>query len=204
MPELRRYFDMIPAERIVLDPAPGTATKKHLIRENERKYRLCELVDGVLLEKPMGTKEGLLGGWLLHFLWQFLEAHRLGIVLGGDAALELMPDLVRVPDVSFISFDRLPGRKVPAKAIAPLSPGLAVEVLSPSNTKKEMQRKCREYLTTGSRLVWLIYPKTRVVEVHKTAGRCRRLRIGQVLDGGDVLPGFELPLSQLLSPPGLA
>lgn len=76
---------------------------------------------------------------------------------------------------------------------------LAVEVISEANTKKEMERKLREYFTAGVRLVWLIYPKTRTVEVYTSATECRRVRHDQTLDGGDVLPGFELPLRKLFA-----
>src|SRR5262249_36034822 len=142
---LRRYFGMIPAERILLEPPPGTATEEDVLLINERKDRLCELVDGVLVEKAMGTKEGLLGVWLAHLLWDYLEKHPIGIVLGGDGMLRLFPGLVRVPDVSFISRRRLSRGKLPDEAIASLGPDLAVEVISEGNTKREIDRKLREY-----------------------------------------------------------
>ena len=97
LPQLRRHFGMIPAERILLDPPPGTATEKDLIKVNGRKEHLCELVDGVLVEKAMGTKEGLLGSWLLYTLWDHVVGRGLGIVLGGDAMLKLFPGLIRAP-----------------------------------------------------------------------------------------------------------
>src|SRR6266566_863933 len=100
---LRRHFGMIPAERILLEPAPGTATEDDVLRVNERKERLCELVDGVLVEKAMGTKEGLLGVWLAYLIWDYLVKHPIGLGLGGDGMLRLFPGLVRVPDVSFLA-----------------------------------------------------------------------------------------------------
>jgi Uma2 family endonuclease len=197
---LRRYFGMIPAERILLDPAPGTATEDDVLRINERKERLCELVDGVLVEKAMGTKEGLIGGWLLYLLWGYVVRRNLGIVLGGDGMLRLFPGLVRVPDVSFIFKDRLIGGELPDEAIASLGPDLAVEVISPGNTKKEIDRKLREYFSSGTRLAWVVYPKSETVDVYTSAAKKRALRQGQTLDGGDVLPGFQLPLRRLFAP----
>ncbi len=198
--QLRRHFGMIPAERILLDPPPGTATEKDLIKVNGRKDHLCELVDGVLVEKAMGTKEGLLGSWLLYTLWDHVVGRGLGIVLGGDAMLKLFPGLIRAPDVSFISVSRLPGGELPDEAIASISPDLAVEVISKSNTRKEIDRKLREYFASGTRLAWVVQPKTRTVEVYTSATDKKVLSGRQSLDGGDVLPGFRLSLARLFAP----
>src|SRR5207244_1169342 len=122
--QLRRYFDMIPAERILLDPPPGTATEDDLVRHNENRGPTCELVDGVLVEKAVSTKEGLLGSWLAHLLWDFVVDRDIGIVLGGDAMLRLFPGLVRAPDVSFISVAQLTEGELPDEAIASISPDL--------------------------------------------------------------------------------
>jgi Uma2 family endonuclease len=197
---LRRYFGMIPAERILLDPPPGTATERDVLLINERKERLCELVDGVLVEKAMGTKEGLLGAWLVHLLWGYLERHPIGIALGGDGMLRLFPGLVRVPDVSFISKKRLSRGKLPDEAIASLGPDLAVEVVSEGNTKKEIERKLGEYFASGTRLAWVIHPKTETVDVYTSPSQKKTLRQGQTLTGGDVLPGFRVTLRRLFTP----
>ena len=73
--------------------------------------------------------------------------------------LKLDIDLVRIPDVSFVSWDRVPGRKFPSEPVPPLVPDLAVEVISPSNTPKEMDEKLQEYFEKGVRLVWFVRPK---------------------------------------------
>jgi Uma2 family endonuclease len=108
-----------------------------------------------------------------------------------------MPGKVRLPDTGFISWDRLPGREAPTDPILDLAPDLAVEILSKSNTKAEMKRKLREYFEAGVRLVWLIDPKTRTILVHTSSKASTKLAVGQSLDGGDVLPGFALPLAEL-------
>jgi Uma2 family endonuclease len=120
--------------------------------------------------------------------------------MGGDGMLRLFPGLVRVPDVSFISKDRLIGGELPDEAIASLGPDLAVEVISPGNTKKEIDRKLREYFSSGTRLAWVVYPKTETVEAYTSAAKMKALRQGQTLDGGDVLPGFRLSLRRLFAP----
>jgi Uma2 family endonuclease len=198
--DLLHQLGDVPLDRIRRKPAPGTATEEDVIAARESPARrLCELVDGVLVEKAMGTRESFLALVLGHLLWDFLEQHDLGQPLGADGTLRLMPKLVRIPDVSFVSWDKLPARELPDQAIADLVPDLAVEVISKRNTPGEMRRKLRDYFLAGVRLVWLIYPKTQTAEVYRAPDRKRRVGKTGALDGEDVLPGFKLPLSELFA-----
>jgi len=194
----------IPPERVRAVPAPGRATEKDVIRlrERDREGRLFELVEGTLVEKAMGAQESYLAWWLGSFLAIYLRANDLGFCLGADGMTRLNPGLVRIPDLSFISWDRVPARKVPADPILGLAPDLAVEVISSGNTRREMDRKLREYFEAGVRLVWYVYPVTRTILVHTTVGQSATLREGQALDGGDVLPGFALPIADLFDRAG--
>src|SRR5438067_3818469 len=90
----------IPLKRVRFHPAPGTATEADVLVLIEGEKRLFELVDGVLVEKAMGYYESLLAGILIRLLGAFLEEHDLGFLLPADGALEMLPDLVRIPDVS--------------------------------------------------------------------------------------------------------
>src|SRR5438552_14595556 len=101
-------------ERIRFHPFPGTATEADVLVRPDGEKRLCELIDGVLVEKPMGYYESLLALLLGHFLQSFLDAHPLGFLLGEAGTLRLMPGLVRIPDLSFISWDHFPNRLLPA------------------------------------------------------------------------------------------
>src|SRR6185437_13360756 len=122
---LERLGD-IPPERILWKPYPGTATEQDLIAVVDGPdKRLCELVDGTLVEKAAGFFESRLGGVLLHVLENYLEEHNLGICVPADAMMRIVPGRVRLPDVSFINWDRLPNRKVPTEPIANLVPDLA-------------------------------------------------------------------------------
>jgi Uma2 family endonuclease len=199
---LERIGD-VPPNRIRLWPPPGTATEKDVIAAMEApRKRLCELVDGVLVEKAEGIREALLAGVLVKLLWEFVEPDDLGIVLPGDASLRLMPGLVRFPDVSFISWETIGADEVPKGPVPDLAPDLAVEVISQSNTKKEMERKLRDYFVSGVRLVWLIYPKkTQTAEIYTAPDAMRRVGKTHALDGGDVLPGFQLSLKDLFARP---
>ena len=184
----------VPLERIRLHPAPGTATEDDVLARPGGEKRLCELVDGVLVDKPVGFHESLLATLLSSFLWRFLEEHDLGIALGADTMLRLAPGLVRLPDVSFFSWERFPGRRLPTTQIAALAPDLAVEVLSPSNTQREMTRKLHEYFTAGCRLAWYVPFGEHVVRVYARPTEVRILHEDDVLDGGAVLPGFRLAI----------
>lgn len=198
--DLVRELGGIPLERIRFKPAPGLATEDDVIAALEApRKRICELVDGVLVEKPMGTREALWAGLIGHLLCKFLEIHDLGIVLGADGTLRLKLGLVRVPDVFFISWARLPEGELPHEAIAGIIPDLAVEVLSTGNTKREMDRKIQEYFQAGVRLVWLVDPKTETAKAYTSPRKVRRINKDQALDGGDVLPGFVLPLKKLFA-----
>ena len=199
--DLLEIFGPMPAGRIRTNPAPGTATEQDVIDIEARESRLCELVDGVLVEKTVGYYESYLAMRLGHFLTGFVEEHRLGVVAGEAGTLRLAPGLVRIPDVSFTSWDQLPGRRIPREPIAGLAPDLAVEVISPSNTAREMERKLQDFLAAGVRLVWYVYPGPQEVHVY-TAERHDVLTMEQELSGGDVLPGFALPLRQVFEESG--
>lgn len=197
----------VPLERIRLHPAPGTATEDDVIARPGGEKRLCELVDGVLVDKPVGFHESLLATLLSSLLWRFLEEHDVGIALGADTMLRLAPGIVRLPDVSFFSWNRFPGRRLPTTAIADLAPDLAVEILSPSNTEREMTRKLHEYFAAGCRLAWYVPYGARAVRVYTDPTTVRILHDDDVLDGGDLLPGFTLRLRNWFdragSPPGV-
>jgi Uma2 family endonuclease len=187
----------VPPGRVRLHPTPGTATEQDVINvRNSKERRLCELVDGTLVEKAMGYRESLWAMVLGWYIGDFLRQHDLGVVSGPDGTMRLMPGLVRIPDIAFTSWDRFPGGEIPKDPIPDLAPDLAVEVLSASNTKREMERKLREYFEAGVRLVWYADPAALVVDVHTPDGRSVRLGEDGTLDGGDVLPGFVLPLRE--------
>jgi Uma2 family endonuclease len=197
--DLVNRFGAIPLARVRHDPPPGTATEADVIRIRDREERLCELVDGTLLEKTVGTYESYLAGILVRLLGNFVAAHHLGIVLPPDGMMRLSPGLVRIPDVSFISWSRLPDGQVPREPIAELVPDLAVEVISAGNTRQEMERKLREFFQAGVRLVWYVYPSSREIHVYSQQNSHEVITESQSLDGGNVLPGFKLLLATFFS-----
>ena len=194
----------IPARRVLLDPPPGRATEKDLLRMMRKTDRLYELVEGTLVEKTMGYGEGSLAGWILHLIQCYLDEHDLGNVAGADATMRLMKGLVRLPDVSFVRWEKLPKRQIPEEAIPDLAPDLAIEVLSKSNTRGEMKRKLKEYFLAGTSLVWLVDPHRRIVTVHTAPDVSTVATEADTLDGGAVMPGFLLSVKRIfarLAPP---
>ncbi len=112
----------------------------------------------------MGTKEGYLAWELGGLLKIYLVQNDIGVGLGADSMMRIAPSLVRIPDLSFVSWDKLPDRLLPEEPVAGLVPDLAVEILSEGNTPAEMKRKVGEYFDAGVRLVWLIDPKKRMAQ----------------------------------------
>jgi Uma2 family endonuclease len=193
--DLHKRLGGIPLERIRFEPPPGTATEEDVLELDRREGRGCELIDGTLVEKALGAAESYVSWVLGCLLGQYLNRNKLGICLNPDGLLRISPGLIRMPDLSFISWDKFPKRKVPLKPI--WDPDLAIEILSESNTPAEIRRKLGEYFASGVRLVWVIDPRKRTVRVHTSARRSRLIREHQLLDGGDVLPGFSVKLADL-------
>ncbi len=193
--DLLERLGNVPLERIRLHPFPGTATVEDVIRLCDREPKcLCELVDGVLVEKVMGTPESRLAARLLQWLQNYLDEHDLGILTGADGPLQILADQVRFPDVAFISYDHIPPDADPFTPVPDWIPTLAVEVLSPSNTKKEMARKLRNYFEAGVELVWYVDPTDRTVRVYHSVESVVTLTESDDLDGEQVLPGFRLSI----------
>jgi Uma2 family endonuclease len=195
---LERLGGISPA-RVRLKPLPGLATEKHLLALNERKTSLYELVDGVLVEKVLGLLEGGLAAELVQLLGRFLHGKDLGALIGSNGPYRLMRGLVRLPDISFASWDKFPGGMLPVEPIPDLAPDLAIEILSAGNTRKEMNRKVREYFLAGTQLVWLVDPAKRTVSVYTAPDQSETLDEGDVLGGGDVLPGLQLPVRDIFA-----
>jgi len=197
---LRRHFGGIPAARIRLKPRPGTATEKDLIHENEVVHRgTCELIDGCLVEKAMGARESLMAQMLSYWLLTFLDKNPTGVVLGSEGTLRFLPGLVRVPDVCYISWDRVGADEFPENPIPDLVPELVIEVLSVSNTKKEIARKLSEYYASGVLEAWVIDPRKRIAEIHHSPTNKRTIGANGTLECPTILPGFKLSMADLFA-----
>ncbi len=199
--ELLERFGPMPLDRLRFNSTPGNATEDDLLAILDREKRLLELVDGFLVEKTMGWFEACLAMELGRLIGNFVKERGLGVVAGADGMYRMSTKFVRLPDVSFIPLDRLPNRRVPEVRVCPFIPSLAVEVLSKNNTRKEMDAKLIEYFQSGVLLVWYVDAAKKTVRVYTSPETSILLDRTQTLDGGDVLPGFELPLSDLFDDP---
>lgn len=192
--DLLRDLGDIPLSRIRLHPFIGTATIEDVIRNDD-----CELIDGTLVERAGGLRESFLTCYLSYRLNDFVRPRNCGILIGARGLLEIRKGLVRSSPVAFLSWDRIPGRKVPDEPVPNLAPDLAVEVLCAGNTKREMARKRREYFAAGTRLVWMVDPVARTIAVYTAETEFRTLTEADELDGGAELPGFTVPVKQVFA-----
>ena len=191
----------VPASRVLLHPAPGTATEADLLQVVERHDRLCELGEATLVEKGVGFDEGILEAGISTILGTFVTAHQLGVCGSASTTLRMLGGNIRLPDINFFAWNDLPSGQLPKSKVPKLSPTLAVEVLSESNTPAEMKRKRGEYFESGTKLVWQFDPAARTVEVFTPDGpdTPMRLTAADTLDGGSVLPGFSVKLVEIFS-----
>lgn len=167
--------------------------------EYDNEHRI-ELIEGEIVQmSKLGGLHGLIAGNVFGFLWNYARENQLGYVTAAETGYILARrpdgrDSVRGLDVGFIRNERLPDG-MPQGHI-PLAPDLAVEVVSEGNTAPNLHSKVLELQAAGTPLIWLIYPETRTVVV-QTGNTAHTLTAEDVLDGGDVLPGFSLPIRQL-------
>jgi Uma2 family endonuclease len=191
---LHELGDISP-ERVLRSPHPGTATEDDLLRLlNAADKRLCELVDGVLVEKPMGWYEARLATILCHLIEAYLEERDIGFIVGPDAPHRLHDQCIRLPDVAFVRYETLPPPEQRRAAVASWVPDLAVEILSESNRPGEMTRNLQDYFNAGVRLAWMADPESRTVRVYHSPDQFETLAEADSLDGEDVLPGFRLSI----------
>lgn len=193
--ELLHELGDIPAHRVRLYPYPGTATEADAYRINEHE-RLCELVNGTIVELAVGLPQGYFGSLVAFYLHAFVLPRKLGIVVQPDAMFRMYSGNLREPDVSFTRKSRLPN---PIPQIGGRCPDLCVEVLSPDNTRAEMDKKREEYFRSGCELVWEFDVVRRIVDVYTDATTHTRLSESDTLDGLTVLAGFTLPLAELFA-----
>ena len=170
----------------------------------EYRDRIIELVDGEIVEMPLPNGEhGEILAILTVNVGHYVLQYGLGRVATGDAGfvLERNPDgrdTVRGVDLAFISKSKAPA-PLP-NTLLEFAPDLAVEVISPSNDAADIRLKIRQLFNAGTALVWIVYPDLRIVDVHTRDG-AQALNTEDSLSGGDVLPGFEIPVRDIFPAP---
>jgi len=174
-------------------------TAEELLRLPAGMGERYELVKGELITmSPAGSRHGRLVSRINSLIEQFVEREHLGAPFGAETGFILTrnPDTVRAPDAAFVSAARVPAEGLP-EGFFPGAPDLAVEVISPSESATDVQRKVSQYFQAGTRLVWIVYPDMRQVVIFRSARESMALLADDMLDGGDLLPGFACRVSEL-------
>ena len=178
---------------------PKLLTADDLLRLHSKGVR-GELIRGVLCDKemPTGQVHSVIVTNVAGLLWTFNRTHKLGSVSSGDPGiwLERNPDTVRGPDVAFFSKERILPESL-ASGYSEVAPDLAVEVVSPNDTRRAVHDKALMWRQNGVRLVWVVYPDTHTLDVHAEGLSVTTLSGDDALDGFDVLPGFTCPVSEI-------
>jgi Uma2 family endonuclease len=162
----------------------------------------CELIYGELvMMSPAGAEHGVVAGRIFRLVAQFVEDHDLGVTFAAETGFKLAsdPDLVRAPDVSFVRRERLAGG-VP-KGYFQGAPDLAVEVVSPDDSRRALAEKVNAWLAHGSSSVWVADPSKMAIEVHRAGGARTRYELNQSLADAELLPGFSLSLQRVFQLP---
>jgi Uma2 family endonuclease len=158
-----------------------------------------EVMKGILTMSPAGFAHEYVGARLMVAVSNFLNDHKLGVVLGSSLGCWMENRDFLSPDVSFIAKERLKGQKHPTEGFFDGAPDLAVEVLSPSERDRVRYDKLVDYFANGSRLVWVINPREKIVLIYHSPQAYDVLREGDVISGETVIPGFVLPVAELFA-----
>jgi Uma2 family endonuclease len=174
-------------------------TADELERMPEDEYRY-DLIRGVLKQmSPTGFRHLKVAGTAIWLLSEYVVPRGLGGVGGeGGFVLELDPDTVLAPDVAFVRTERLPPEDQWDR-FARLAPDLVMEIVSPSDTRADVEEKVGLYLAAGVPLVLVVDPRRRTVRVRTPDGGDRLLTETDELDGGTVLPGFRVPVARIFA-----
>lgn len=170
-----------------------------IARQPEYEGQRLELLDGELIVMPPSSPlNSEIAGLIVYYFNAYVLSRRLGRVTVGDGGYRLGPKTTLVPDVAFTSYDR--GLDFSGSVVEG-APDIAIEVISPSESAQDVRDKVWTYLQGGTRLVWAVYPKSKVVDVYRLASEnqlaVEKLTTDDMLDGGEALPGFMLPVKDI-------
>jgi Uma2 family endonuclease len=176
---------LLTAEEFFLLPAPSDGSQQELVRGE------------IITMPPPGGLHGATCSRTDRKLGAFIDGGPGGVLVCNDTGFitERAPDSVRGPDLSYWTKERL--QEIPVGYIE-IAPDMLVEVLSPSNTSKQIRAKLQEYFARGVRLAWVIAPEDRTLTIYRTLDEGRVLHENATVTGEDVLPGFTCRVSDLL------
>ncbi|MSU79229.1 MAG: Uma2 family endonuclease [Gemmataceae bacterium] len=186
-------FEVIGGLRIAKDvPIPNLGC--------DDRGTLFEIIDGKREEKAMGFLASIIASSLGRSLGIYAENHQIGLVIL-EAIYRFSDASSRRPDISLISYEQLAAipNLLSDPAEPEIVPKLAIEVISPTNTYTGIEIKLIKYFTAGVEAVWVVHPTIQRVYVYPSPMACKIFGIDDILDGGNVVPGFALPLRELFT-----
>ncbi|MCI0684258.1 MAG: Uma2 family endonuclease [Gemmataceae bacterium] len=200
--EIRRddddeLYEIIDGKRVVKDaPIPDLG--------RDDSDELYEVIDGVRTVKSMGFLASIIATRLARHLGIYAEDHDIGLVIL-ESIYTFSDAATRRPDISLVSFEQLAKitnlRSDPAEP--ELTPRLAVEVISPTNTAVAVERKLLKYFAAGVEAVWVVHPLSQRIYAYDSPTACKILEMAGTLDGGKLLPGFSMPVAEVFNIPTL-
>ena len=171
--------------------------EKIITLNSEKEY---ETYDGIPEEKEMaGARHGRVGVRLSATLFNFVDAHNLGVVYGPNTTFKVGAD-DRLPDISFVTLDRIPEEGDP-EGLWDIAPDLAVEIVSPNDIYQKLMNKVFDYLDAGVKEVWLVSPESKTVAIYYSFTDVKILTESDVLTCEKLLPGFSCSVADLFKLP---
>lgn len=162
-------------------------------------YGRFELLDGHLVERHMGAQSSYAATNVIGLVWHFVRSNNLGLVFQADCGYQIFaedPGRVRFADASFIRRGRLPEDR-PPQGHCRLAPDLVIEAVSPHDTASELEAKVAQWLSAGVQLVWVLYPDTHRIQVHRADSTVTKLQADEQLSGEQVIQGFQCQVAEV-------
>lgn len=159
-----------------------------------------ELTQGeVIRMSPTGPMHGEIALTIGAAIRNWVGEYKVGKAYAAETGFILSrnPDTVRAPDVAFVASTERAAQQRRKQGFFEGAPDLVVEVMSPGDTEEEVRRKILDFFNAGTRLIWIISPRTETVTVYQSLSEVRVLTSEETLDGGTVLPGFTLPVQEI-------
>lgn len=145
-----------------------------------------------------GAEHGVVCANIVQQLKNFLDQHPIGRCFAPGTAFVLRdePQLIATPDVAVVRNEVIPSDGIPVGPF-PGAPDVAIIVVSPTDKFDEISARVTEYFEAGTRRVWIVRPRVKMVTIHRSVQDVQIIAETQVLNGGDVLPGLEIPLAKI-------